>query len=156
MKNMTVQAMFLMLVVSAPWASARAAEVEAEGPMATVQLGRLLRDSNADLPVYSCDLRKQFSQCRQYAVYPGNAAARVTELTDACHSLGGTLLLTPCPDVQVLAQCHEVKFRRDVVYDAVYYKGKPARWTVKKLQDVCQNLPGQFAMPAPRQSAAPR
>ena len=135
-----------MLAITAAWPGAALAEGTADQPGGSIALGRLLRDSNENLPVYSCDLRKQFSQCRQYAVFPGNAAMRVTELTDACQSLGGNLLLTPCPQTKVLAQCSEVKFRRDVVCDAVYYRGKPAHWTVEGLKEVCTNLPGQFTV----------
>lgn len=109
-----------------------------------VQLGRLLRDSNAELPQYSCDLRKQFDQCRQYVVGPGNAEMRVKELSDACASLEGFLTQSPCPQAQVIAQCKEVKFRRDAVYDAYYYQGLSSTWTVEKVQEVCRHLPGNF------------
>jgi len=112
-----------------------------------VQLGRLLRDTNADLPQYACDLRKQFNQCRQYAVAPGNAALRIKELSDACESLEGGLTQSPCPQEKRIAQCNEVKFRRDAVYDAHYYQGAPSDWTIEKLQDVCRHLPGQFVLP---------
>lgn len=109
-----------------------------------VQLGRLLRDSNAELPQYSCDLRKQFDQCRQYVVGPGNAEMRVKELSDACESLEGILTQSPCPQAKVIAQCKEVKFRRDAVYDAYYYQGPSSTWTVEKIQEVCRHLPGNF------------
>ena len=147
MKQVCAKSMALVLVIATAWPSAGSVEVAAEQPIDSVQLGRLLRDSNADLPIYSCDLRKQFSQCREYSVAPGNADLRVAELADSCSSLGGALLLTACPASQVLARCHEVKFRRDAVYTAVYYKGKPTNWTVKELKAACKNLPGQFALP---------
>ena len=114
---------------------------------AGVQLGRLLRDANAALPQYSCDLRKQFNQCRQYVVAPANAEFRVKELSDACESLEGILAQSPCPQEAVIAQCREVKFRRDAVYDASYYQGPPSAWTVEKLQDVCSQLQGDFVVP---------
>lgn len=110
----------------------------------TVQLGRLLRDSVTDLPIYACDLRQQFNQCRQYAVGPGNAELRIKELSDACGTLEGKLSQTACPQTQVIAQCKDVRFRRDAVYDAYYYAGAPSDWTVEKLQEVCKHLPGEF------------
>ncbi len=110
----------------------------------TVQLGRLLRDSVAELPIYACDLRKQFNQCRQYAVGPGNAETRIKELSDACGTLEGKLSQTACPQTQVIAQCKDVRFRRDAVYDAYYYEGAPSGWTVENLREVCKHLPGEF------------
>lgn len=110
----------------------------------SVQLGRLLRDSITDLPQYSCDLRKQFNQCRQYVVAPGNSEFRVKELSDACVSLDGILTQSPCPQEKVIAQCKEVKFRRDAVYDAFYYQSPSSIWSVEKVQEACRHLPGDF------------
>ena len=109
-----------------------------------VQLGRLLRDSIAELPQYSCDLRKQFSQCRQYVVAPGNSEFRVKELSEACVSLEGVLTQSPCPQEKVIAQCQEVKFRRDAVYDAFYYQSPSSIWSVERIQEACRHLPGNF------------
>lgn len=126
------------------------AQEAASPPMGgTVQIGRLLRDSVADLPMYACDLRRQFNQCRQYAVGPGNAPLRIKELSEACDTLEGKLTPSACPQTQVVAMCKEVKFRRDAVYDAYYYNGAPSEWTVEKLQEVCRHLPGEFGLPSP-------
>jgi len=146
MKNACTLAMVLLVATAVASPCVGAADLASEQPIGGLKLGRLLRESIADLPIHACDLRKQFSQCRQYAVFPGNAAVRLAELSDACQSLGGVLLKDPCPDKHVLAHCREVKFRRDVVYDAVYYEGEPGQWTIEGLQEVCKHLPGQFAV----------
>ena len=134
----------LMICHANPPVQAQAQEPAAAG--GTVQLGRLLRDSVADLPIYACDLRKQFNQCRQYAVGPGNAELRIKELSDACGTLEGKLSQSPCPQSQVIAQCKDVRFRRDAVYDASYYEGAPSSWTAENLREVCRNLPGEFVL----------
>jgi hypothetical protein len=113
-----------------------------EAPRSSLKIGQMLRDAGA--PAYSCDLRVQFNQCRQYAVSPGQAAARIAQIEESCTSLGGRFAQAECPNDAVIARCREVMFRRDAFYDNSYYAGEPAQWTPEALEHACKHLPGQF------------
>lgn len=112
----------------------------------TEQLAARVRQA-AVTSAYTCDLRAQFNQCRQYMIGVVDDKSRINELARSCQSLGGTFTRGVCPEADRLAMCMSVRFRKDVFYDASYYPGEPSQWTREHLKEVCQNLPGQFNQP---------
>lgn len=139
-----------MPMLMAAWGGARAHEgpETCDGTHAarqeSQQMATRVRQS-ALRSTYTCDLRGQFNQCRQYMIGAADDKARINELATACQSLGGSFARGQCPEEQRIATCMDVKFRRDVFYDAMYYPGEPSAWTVEHLKEVCQNLPGNFS-----------
>lgn len=109
----------------------------------TEQLATRVRQA-AQKSSYTCDLRAQFNQCRQYMIGAVDDKSRINELALSCQSLGGTFARGACPEAGRLATCMSVRFRKDVFYDASYYPGEPSQWSGELLKEVCQNLPGQF------------
>ena len=100
--------------------------------------------SKTNAAVYSCDLRGQFNQCRQFAVDPQQAIVRLSQVEESCQSLGGRFAPLACPTEAVVARCEEVKFRRDFVYENFYYAGDPSQWTPQGLEYACAHLPGKY------------
>ncbi len=110
-------------------------------------------ESNA--VVYSCDLRAQFNQCRQFAIDPKQASERLPQAEQSCQSLGGRFEQRACPGEALVARCTEVKFRRDLTYDNSYYAGEPSKWTPASLEYACAHLPGRYhaaSSPMPKDS----
>lgn len=112
----------------------------------TEQMATRIRQASMK-STYTCDLRAQFNQCRQYMIGAVDDKSRINELALSCQSLGGTFARGTCPESERLATCMSVRFRKDVFYDASYYPGEPSQWTSEHLREVCQNLPGQFNQP---------
>ena len=139
-----LRSLFLSSLLTVMADQATAQKTEYQEPRSSLKLAQLLKDSNAEIGLLSCNLRAVFNQCRQYAVYPANAVQRRAEIAESCTSLGGELREASCPGEGRLARCRELKFRRDVYYDATYYTGPPSNWSAAELQVQCQHLPGQW------------
>lgn len=95
---------------------------------------------------YSCNLVSYSNQCREYEIL-ASAKDTLDELTDGCESMGGKFQKVDCPDENYLASCVDIVrnyHRPDVIYNNLYYSGKPTQWNLESVERVCGDLGGEI------------
>lgn len=103
--------------------------------------------SRRNFQTYSCDLISYSNQCREYDILTSSRAT-VQELKDGCESMTGQFRQRLCPTKSMMASCEDIVrnyHKPDVIYNNLYYTGKPSFWTQEVIERVCGDLGGELA-----------